>query len=93
MIWMSNDLDVEEQADNFHSSSEYRHLYKSLAVFLIKRPTLGEHDVQVINEVEGLLTFDACKSNVFVEKECRQIMGFVAHCVFEIFKEISHEKN
>lgn len=85
--WMSNDLKIDEQNKIFHTSSDYRSLYKSLAAFLIMKPKDDENEV---SEVEGILTFESDKTNVFVEKECQQIMGFVAHCLYEIFKELGN---
>ncbi len=77
--WLSNDLEIDEKEAQFYSSSKYRKCYRSLAVFVIKAP-------QNTN-AKGLLTFDSEKPNLFVEKECREIMGFIAHCLFEIINE------
>lgn len=85
--WLSNDLDLDEKYENFYSSSKYRKLYRSLAVFVIKAPKSVLLNSDESNSIKGLLTFDSEKSNLFVEKECREIMGFIAHCLYEIINE------
>ena len=85
-FWMSNDLDIDEKNHIFYTSSSYRPSYKSLAVFLIMKPK--EKGQENASDIKGILTFESHKTNVFVEKECVQIMGFIAHCLYEVLTEI-----
>lgn len=79
--WMSNDLSKDMSNNIFYTSSEnYPTHYKSMAVFKIVPP---ERDVLP----EGLLIFDTNEKGRFVEDECSQLMGFIAHLLYEIFSE------
>lgn len=86
--WLSNDLDLDEKNEMFYSSSDYRKCYCSLGIFAIKAPKLSE-DVGLLHS-KGFLTFDSEKPNLFVENECQQLMGFIAHCLFEILIEYNY---
>lgn len=83
LCWLSNDLSKDEKDGIFHTSSEYRNLYNSLGVFLIKSPTT----LQTHHNIKGVLTFDSSKTNIFVEKECELLMGFIAYCVYELLED------
>ena len=79
--WMSNDLSKDMSEEYFFTSSEnYPIHYNSFAVFKIAPP---ERDVMP----EGLLIFDTIDKGRFVEEECSQLMGFVAHLLYELFLE------
>ena len=84
--WMSNDLKIDENKNNFFSSSEYykNGNYKSLAVFAIIPPSKSK----TTRERRGLLTFDSAKTEVFSEEECNMLMGLMAHLIFEVLKEL-----
>lgn len=86
--WFSNDLQKEEENGEFFSSSQNRSKYKSLAVFLVREPDANNSK----KTTKGLITFDSDKTSIFVEKECIQIMGFIAHCMYEILKEFENGK-
>ena len=79
--WMSNDLSKDMSEKFFFTSSDnYPIHYNSFAVFKIAPP---ERDVMP----EGLLIFDTIDKGRFVEEECSQLMGFVAHLLYELFLE------
>lgn len=82
--WLSNDLGKDESDGIFHSSSEYRSLYNSLGVFLVKSPETNDS----LSDIKGVLTFDSSKTNIFVERECQLLMGFIAFCVYELLEDI-----
>lgn len=88
--WMSNDIDIDEKNEEFFSSSDNRNCYKSLGIFVIKAPKIDSSDVADVGPLKGFLTFDSVDPNIFVEKECREIMGFIAHCLYEIINETYH---
>lgn len=80
---MTNDLSVDQQRNTFYTSSEnFPRDYKSLAIFKIIPP---EKDVLP----EGFIIFDSEKCGLFSEEICAQIMGLVAHFLYEIFFEIN----
>ena len=80
--WMSNDLSKDEADEIFFTSSEnYPRHYKSMAVFKIVPPFKKEAIP------EGLLIFDTENTGCFVEEECAQLMGLIAHLLYEIFLE------
>ena len=54
--------------------------YKSMAVFKIAPP---ERNILP----EGLLIFDTEDKGRFAEKECSQLMGYIAHLLYELFLE------
>lgn len=85
LYWLSNDLDKDEKDGIFHTSSEYRNLYNSLGVFLIKSPIKEE---SAKSDIKGVLTFDSSKTNIFVERECQLLMGFITYCVYELLEDI-----
>lgn len=79
--WMSNDLAKDEANELFYTSSEnYPMHYKSMAVFKIAPP---ERNILP----EGLLIFDTEDKGRFAEKECSQLMGYIAHLLYELFLE------
>lgn len=79
--WMSNDLTVDEKANDFFTSSDnYPELYKSMAVFSITPP-----DSNVIPE--GLIIFDTKKKGGFSEEECINLFGYIAHLFYELIIE------
>lgn len=85
LYWLSNDLDEDEKNGIFHTSSEYRNLYNSLGVFLIKSPV----EVEIPKSgIKGVLTFDSSKTNIFVERECQLLMGFITYCVYELLEDV-----
>lgn len=82
--WMTNDLSKDiSQKIFFTSSVNYPTHYKSMAVFKIAPP---ERDVFP----DGLLIFDSSEKGRFVEKECSQLMGFVAHLLYEFFLDYDY---
>ena len=82
-FWMTNDLTIDQQNNIFYTSSDnYPENYKSLAIFKIIPP---EKDVLP----EGFIIFDSEKCGLFSEEICAQIMGLVAHFLYEIFFEIN----
>lgn len=82
--WMSNDLSKDMSKGIFYTSSEnYPTHYKSMAVFKIMPP-----ERNVLSE--GLLIFDTNETGRFVEEECSQLMGFVAHLLYEFFLEYNY---
>lgn len=85
--WLSNDINIDERNKKFYSSSKFRKHYRSLAVFVIKAPRVSSSDSNENSHLKGVLTFDSEKPNLFVEKESREIMGFIAHCLYEIINE------
>ena len=85
LYWLSNDLDKDEKDGIFHTSSEYRNLYNSLGVFLIKSPIEVE---SAQSDIKGVLTFDSSKTNIFVERECQLLMGFITYCVYELLEDV-----
>lgn len=85
LYWLSNDLDEDEKNGIFHTSSEYRNLYNSLGVFLIKSPV----EVEIPKSgIKGVLTFDSSRTNIFVERECQLLMGFITYCVYELLEDV-----
>lgn len=79
--WMSNDLTVDEKANDFFTSSDnYPKLYKSMAAFSITPP-----DSNVIPE--GLIIFDTKKKGRFSEEECVNLFGYIAHLFYELIIE------
>ena len=82
--WLSNNLCRDEVDGIFHTSSENRELYNSLGVFLVKSPDTNSSK----SGIKGVLTFDSSKTNIFVEKECKLLMQFIAYCVYELLEDI-----
>lgn len=79
--WMSNDLTVDEKANDFFTSSDnYPELYKSMAAFSITPP-----DSNVIPE--GIIIFDTKKKGRFSEEECVNLFGYIAHLFYELIIE------
>ena len=79
--WMSNDLTVDEKANDFFTSSDnYPELYQSMAAFSITPP-----DSSVIPE--GLIIFDTKKKGRFSEEECVNLFGYIAHLFYELIIE------
>lgn len=85
--WMSNDLCKDENKKLFYTTSDnFPHCYSSMAVFKIAPP-------ESTSLPKGLLIFDTTQKGVFVEEECAQLMGLVAHLLYELFFEMEkHEK-
>lgn len=86
--WMSNDLVKDEKDQIFYTSSEnYKenHKYNSFAVFAIVPPSNGG---QYRDRVKGVLQFDSIDKKVFSEKECRMLMGLMAHYLNEVLRAI-----
>lgn len=82
--WLSNNLEVDSENNNFFTSSEnYKVFYNSLAAFAILPPENIENRDSVI---KGILTFDTKKTGMYLEKECITIMGLMAHLVNEIIE-------
>lgn len=85
--WMSNDLTIDEQKQEFYTSSNYyNNRYKSLAVFAIIPPNNANNPN---NAIKGLLTFDSCKTRKFSEKECTMLMGLMAHLLYELLDSLN----
>lgn len=84
--WMSNDLTIDEEKELFASTScNYRKYYNSMAVFAICPPRPdGENNVPI----RGVLTFDTTEKGTLSEKECKFMMGYFAHCLYEILKDL-----
>lgn len=84
--WMSNDLAIDEKKGLFASTScNYGKYYNSMAVFAICPPRPdGENNVPI----RGVLTFDTMEKGTLSEKECKFIMGYFAHCLYEILKDL-----
>ena len=79
--WMSNNLQIDETAGDFYTSSDnYPEYYKSLAVFSIAPP-----DKDVLPE--GLLILDTKKTGKFSEAECVHLFGYIAHLLYELLTE------
>lgn len=84
--WMSNDLSKDIGSKIFYTSSDnYPQCYKSLAIFKIVPP---EKDVIP----EGLIVFDSERIGIFSEEECAQLMGLIAHLLYEIFLEMNNNE-
>lgn len=76
--WMSNDLQEDEKKGLFYTSSDnYIKHYKSMAVFKIAPP---ENNISP----KGFIIFDSYGTNKFSEMECKHLMGFIAHLIYEI---------
>lgn len=88
--WMSNDLEADTSKGLFFTSSDnLTSHYKSMAVFAIIPPAkAGETNLPI----DGLLIFDTIETGVFSEIECKLMMGYMAHCIYEIFNKLSDEK-
>ncbi len=90
--WMSNDLKVQQQKKEFICSNHERMHCKSIAVFLISAPLNFSHNesqrLDKATKAVGLLIFDSPRTNVFIEKETKLLMGLMAHYLYEIINEI-----
>lgn len=84
--WMSNNLRIDEINGSFMTTSKnYKRYYNSMAVFAICPPCSdGEKKVPM----RGVLTFDTLETGLFSEKECKFLMGYFAHCLYEILKDL-----
>lgn len=84
--WMSNDLRIDEKEGVFMTTSKnYKKYYNSMAVFAICPPCFdGEAKVTM----RGVLTFDTLETGQFCENECKFLMGYLAHCLYEILKDL-----
>lgn len=85
-FWMSNDLAIDTANGNFFTSSEnLNNHYRSMAVFAIIPPGRdGEENLPI----DGILIFDSKDIGIFSEIECKFMMGYMAHCLYDIFKNI-----
>lgn len=81
-FWMSNDLKKDNNAKQFISSSnDYSLFYNSLAVFLISPPMRTRSDKK---NIAGLFIVDSIKTNVFISKESKMLIGLLSHMLYEI---------
>lgn len=82
--WMSNDLEIDELAGDFYTTSDnYPEYYNSMAVFSIAPP---ESNILP----EGLLIFDTKKRGRFSEEECVNLFGYIAHLFYELMREYNN---
>jgi len=88
--FISNDIEKDTENGYFFSNSNnYDKYYKSLAVFLINKPTNSGSDI-VLNQPFGMLIIDCNKKHVFEELFISQLVGYYAHRLheyFELFKK------
>lgn len=83
MYWMTNNLSIDYNNNIFYTSSNnFPNHYQSMAIFKIMPPE-GK------SIPEGIIIFDSEKKGVFSEKICAQIMGLIAHFLYEIFFEMN----
>lgn len=81
---MSNDLEIDELAGDFYTTSDnYPEYYNSMAVFSIAPP---ESNILP----EGLLIFDTKKRGRFSEEECVNLFGYIAHLFYELMREYNN---
>jgi len=84
--WMSNNLSLDMNRNEFFSSSpNYNKYYKSMAAFAVKPPQCEDGKGGAIR---GIVTFDSLNTGVFSESECSLIMGLMAHILYDVLENL-----